>query len=394
MAGTGSLTLEADGYQHIASLASLQPQVATDATFADNTGSVRTVCNADGQAIMSVTGDPQDGSTSLPLQMSVNVGSGSNVAFKLFKWSPVANAWNDVTPAPPAVTPTKAAASVTETGTFTVTDAGIYRIQATLANGNGAIILHSFPATRTEQAPTYNVAVASLANGRITATPATDVAAGTTVALAIHPNANYRLKDGSLKVTHTSGGTAVAVSNNSFVMPAADVTVTAEFVANPSPPQPTTTYTVTLPETAGVSSNPAAGTYSVNEGGYFSFTLTLEDGYEGPGLVVTANGAALTPDNTGKYTVRNITEDITIGITGLIPTGIEQPYAAPAIRAEGRTLHIHIPQPMKAYVVTLAGNVVRSLTLPAGDSRIEGLAAGIYIVRLSDKTTAKVIIRR
>ena len=163
----------------------------------------------------------------------------------------------------------------------------------------------------------------------------------------------------------------------------------------PPTPQPTT-YTVTLPALAGASTTPAAGAHTVTEGDGFSFTLTLDADYDQSVPVVTVNGNALIPDANGKYTIADISANLTVAITGIVrntTTGIEQVENATLIRAESGALLIRTPVSVTAQVIALTGNVVRTVRLPAGDSRVDGLASGIYIVRLSNEITKKVIIR-
>ena len=156
------------------------------------------------------------------------------------------------------------------------------------------------------------------------------------------------------------------------------------------------TYTVTLPALVGASTTPAAGAHTVTEGDGFSFTLTLDADYDQSVPVVTVNGNALTPDASGKYTIADISANLTVAITGIVrntTTGIEQVENATLIRAESGALLIRTPVSVTAQVIALTGNVVRTVRLPAGDSRVDGLASGIYIVRLSNEITKKVIIR-
>lgn len=164
---------------------------------------------------------------------------------------------------------------------------------------------------------------------------------------------------------------------------------------NAPTPQPTT-YTVTLPALAGASTTPAAGAHTVTEGDGFSFTLTLDADYDQSVPVVTVNGNVLTSDANGKYTIADISANLTVAITGIVrntTTGIEQVENATLIRAESGALLIRTPVSVTAQVIALTGNVVRTVRLPAGDSRVDGLASGIYIVRLSNEITKKVIIR-
>ena len=146
----------------------------------------------------------------------------------------------------------------------------------------------------------------------------------------------------------------------------------------------------------GASTTPAAGAHTVTEGDGFSFTLILDADYDQSVPVVTVNGNALIPDANGKYTITDISANLTVAITGIVrntTTGIELVENATLIRAESGALLIRTPVSVTAQVIALTGNVVRTVRLPAGDSRVDGLASGIYIVRLSNEITKKVIIR-
>ena len=195
-------------------------------------------------------------------------------------------------------------------------------------------------------------------------------------------------------VTATVTGDGGTPTTTTLTTPPVAVTPYVPPVTPPTP-QPAT-YTVTLPALVGASTTPAAGAHTVTEGDGFSFTLTLDADYDQSVPVVTVNGNALTPDASGKYTIADISANLTVAITGIVrntTTGIEQVENATLIRAESGALLIRTPVSVTAQVIALTGNVVRTVRLPAGDSRVDGLASGIYIVRLSNEITKKVIIR-
>ena len=142
--------------------------------------------------------------------------------------------------------------------------------------------------------------------------------------------------------------------------------------------------------------NPPLLGRSLHHPGSRSVSLTLDADYDPSVPVVTMNGYALTPVASGKYTIADISANLTVAITGIVrntTTGIEQVENATLIRAESGALLIRTPVSVTAQVIALTGNVVRTVRLPAGDSRVDGLASGIYIVRLSNEITKKVIIR-
>ncbi|MFS2806932.1 T9SS type A sorting domain-containing protein [Parabacteroides distasonis] len=195
-------------------------------------------------------------------------------------------------------------------------------------------------------------------------------------------------------VTATVTGDGGTTTTTTLATPPVAVTSYVPPVTPPTP-QPAT-YTVTLPALVGASTTPAAGAHTVTEGDGFSFTLTLDADYDQSIPVVTVNGNALTPDASGKYTIADISANQTVAITGIVrntTTGIEQVENATLIRAESGALLIRTPVSVTAQVIALTGNVVHTVRLPAGDSRVDGLASGIYIVRLSNEITKKVIIR-
>ena len=78
--------------------------------------------------------------------------------------------------------------------------------------------------------PAYNVSIATLTGGNISADPTT-AEAEATINLTITPDCGNRLKAGSLKY---NDGSDHDIIGTSFIMPAADVTVSAEFEAIPA----------------------------------------------------------------------------------------------------------------------------------------------------------------
>ena len=92
-------------------------------------------------------------------------------------------------------------------------------------------------------------------------------------------------------------------------------TVTVEGIT-----QKVNTYTVTLTEGVGYTIAAAEGSSSpVTEGGSFSFTVTVNNGYEGT-PVVKANDTELTAEN-GIYTITNISASQTVTVEGITVKG-------------------------------------------------------------------------
>lgn len=131
----------------------------------------------------------------------------------------------------------------------------------------------------------YTVNTSGITGGTVTATPATAFE-GDTITLSVTARDGYDYVADSLKVTYGEG-IEVPVSDNSFTMPKADVTVSATFTEkqpepeqpepDPEPEQPTT-YTVTTSSSVGgsVTATPSTG---LNYGAPVTVYVQPSDGY-------------------------------------------------------------------------------------------------------------------
>ncbi len=178
-----------------------------------------------------------------------------------------------------------------------------------------------------------------------------------------------------------------------------EVSVTIKSAGDPTPSDPTPTpsvktYTVTLKKVTGATFSQGETT-KVDEGDDFSFTIKLDKDYDQSKPVVKVGTTTYEPDTKGVYTIKNITKDITIEVSGIVKntsTGIEETTEdAVRVWSEGSTLYIHTPQAADVYVVSGAGALMRELKAVPGDQNMQ-LPAGFYIVRVGTYT-AKVIIR-
>lgn len=163
---------------------------------------------------------------------------------------------------------------------------------------------------------------------------------------------------------------------------------------NPAPVH----YTVTLPAIEGATTDPAAGSYEVESWGSFSFLLTLDEGYRTDSHpVVTARGETLIPNaSTGKYTIQHVRSDITVEITGIVKdvaTGNETLSDGFHITTSGRLLLVTVPRAIRLYLTDTSGRLILTRQLPTGDTRIDDLAAGVYLLTLEGEKTKKIIIR-
>ena len=157
-------------------------------------------------------------------------------------------------------------------------------------------------------------------------------------------------------------------------------------------------YTITLPTVEGVATDPAAGSYKVESGDSFSFLLTLDESYQKDSHpVVTAHGETLTPNaSTGKYIIRNVRSDIMVEISGIvkdIATGNESLSDGFRITTSGGLLLVTVPRATRLYLTDTSGRLILSRLLPAGDTRIDELAAGVYLLTLEGEGTKKILLR-
>jgi len=150
--------------------------------------------------------------------------------------------------------------------------------------------------------PYYTVTIGELEGGQITASP-TKARPGTTIALTITPDEGKQLKAGTLKYDDT------VITGTTFIMPAKDVVITAEFEDKPEEEPVLESITITEP--------PAKTTYTVGETLDLTglvVTAKYSDGSEKAvtGYVTTpAGGTALDTAGTVSVTVSYTEGDIT-----------------------------------------------------------------------------------
>lgn len=179
-------------------------------------------------------------------------------------------------------------------------------------------------------------------------------------------------------------------------------TATVKSTPDPDPePEPTPTYyTVTLPLVEGAATDPVAGSYDVESWDSFRFYLTLADDYnQSVPIVTTSRGEVIEPRTSdGAYLVKYIRTDVTLSIDGVVknppPVANDELQSDTRIFTRDGSIFITTDRPAEAQVFALTGQLIRTLALPAGETRVDGLADGIYIVRLSDGTVQKVVVQK
>lgn len=147
--------------------------------------------------------------------------------------------------------------------------------------------------------------------------------------------------------------------------------------------------TLTLPSIEGAILSPSAGTYSVEEGGSFSFSLTLEADYNQSTPIVKVGDKVIEPASDGKYEIKGIASDITISITGIMKNATvgnaEIESNTLKIWGSNGVLHIQSAHVSTAYIMTFGGQLYKALTLPIGETMIT-IPQGSYIIRIENQS--------
>ena len=120
----------------------------------------------------------------------------------------------------------------------------------------------------------YTVNTSGITGGTVTATPTTAFKGGT-ITLDVAPDGGYEYEDGSLTVT-AENGDDVTVVDNSFTMPASNVTVGATFTENVTPPEPEMYYITTAQSSYGTI---RADKQQAAEGNTVNVTVTTSTEY-------------------------------------------------------------------------------------------------------------------
>lgn len=186
-----------------------------------------------------------------------------------------------------------------------------------------------------------------------------------------------------------------SVSTTLLTLPA-----TATVNSTPDPEPEPTYYTVTLPSVEGATTDPLAGSYDVESSDNFRFYLTLDADYnQSVPVVTTSRGETITPRTSdGAYIVKYVHSDLVISIGGIVknppPVANAEIQSGTRIFTRDGSLFITTDRPARAQVFALTGQLIRSLDLPAGTTHVDPLTDGIYIVRLSDGTVQKVVVRK
>lgn len=290
-------------------------------------------------------------------------------------------------------------ASVDNSGTF-IDNTG----SVTVVTGNASLDLSADDAMPSDHTAT----------GRVTLTTKPAVAEGADVSYQWQKQGNGNWTNvsnpytraavaGSPDFTTSISGTyrcRITVEKGSVSTTLLTLPATATVNSTPDPDPEPTYYTVTLPSVEGAATDPVAGSYDVESSENFRFYLTLDADYnQSVPVVTTSRGETITPRTSdGAYIVKYVHSDLVISIGGIAknppPVANAEIQSGTRIFTRNGSLFITTDRPARAQVFALTGQLIRSLDLPAGTTHVDPLTDGIYIVRLSDGTVQKVVVRK
>ena len=155
--------------------------------------------------------------------------------------------------------------------------------------------------------------------------------------------------------------------------------------------------TVTIPSVTGVKTEPGVGIWDVKSRGNFKFKAT----YSGSKPLAvrtnrTVNGVpemltgAKNANGEYEYIIPNVQQDITLSIG---PDYVSnQLLAGTAVWSHGEMIYIRVERADIASIFSVAGQLVRKVDLPEGDTSIP-MSRGAYVITLKDGSVHKVIVK-
>ena len=219
----------------------------------------------------------------------------------------------------------------------------------------------------------YTVSIASgITNGSVTASPTT-ATAGTTITLSATPDSGYQFT--AFSVTDASNN-AVTVTNNTFTMPASNVTVSATFTELEEVLLTTITATATEQasySTEGVATVSFAGSssYAANWGWYTASSATITVTAASDGYTITRvkffNGNNTAFDEAAPFQATLGSRSVVVGSTNLGMYGVTKIEVYGYAASAGNT-----------HTVTLTGGA--NATTSGGNTTQEGLSDAMETV--------------
>ena len=161
---------------------------------------------------------------------------------------------------------------------------------------------------------------------------------------------------------------------------------------------PGLTHTVTMPETAGVKTTPSKGIWSRPTRSSFSFTATYSGNKP---LVVRTNrlvngqqevlNGVKNANGEYEYIVPSVQQEVTLTF-GPDVVANELLTAGTAVWSHGEKIYIRVERADIASIYSVAGQLVKRVDLPEGDTSIP-MSRGAYVITLKDGSVHKVIVK-
>ena len=158
------------------------------------------------------------------------------------------------------------------------------------------------------------------------------------------------------------------------------------------------THTVTMPETAGVKTTPSKGIYPLPTRTSFRFSATYSGAKP---LVVRTNrkvngqqevlNGVKNANGEYEYIVPSVQQEVTLTF-GPDVVANELLTAGTAVWSHGEKIYIRVERADIASIYSVAGQLVKRVDLPEGDTSIP-MSRGAYVITLKDGSVHKVIVK-
>ena len=154
--------------------------------------------------------------------------------------------------------------------------------------------------------------------------------------------------------------------------------------------------TVTMPTVAGVKTTPGPGIWEVKSRSSFSFKAV----YTGKPLVVRTNrmvngvqevlGGVKNANGEYEYIIPHVQQEITLTFGPDVVAN--ELLAGAAVWSHGEMIYIRVERADIASIYSVAGQLVKRVDLPEGDTSIP-MSRGAYVITLKDGSVHKVIVK-
>ena len=159
---------------------------------------------------------------------------------------------------------------------------------------------------------------------------------------------------------------------------------------------PTPVHTITMPETPGVKTTPGKGIWKTPARSSFPFRAV----YTGKPLVVRTNrmvngvqevlGGVKNANGEYEYIIPHVQQEITLTFG---PDVVSNEFlAGAAVWSHGEMIYIRVERADIASIYSVAGQLVKRVDLPEGDTSIP-MSRGAYVITLKDGSVHKVIVK-